>query len=429
MNLRGMLPYVWLTEGVIALAQTLAQPNTKQMTTIYGVLFAISSGHFINDILQAVVPAMFPIIEKSLQLSYTQIGWIAFALNMTSSLLQPVFGYYADVRSRPYLLPLGMLSSLIGLIGFALSNNFIWIVCSVLFIGFGSAIFHPEGSRVAYMAAGNKRGLAQSIYQVGGNSGQSLAPIITAFIFVPFGQKGALWFTVVALLGVLLLYNVSTWYSNQLKKKKQQITVGKLSKTNAPTSIHSKIKWAMGIVVFLVFARSWYIAGISNYYQFYLIEDYGLSIKGAQLYIFIFMIAGVLGTFFGGPLADKFGKRNIIFLSMVGAAPLTVLLPFLPLAFVIPLFFCIGFILSSSFSVTVVYAQELLPSKIGMVSGLTVGLAFGMGAVGSVLFGGLADLYGIRFVMILCSLLPLLGLITFLLPKDEKISEYNNVVN
>ncbi|MEL3971973.1 MFS transporter [Rossellomorea oryzaecorticis] len=397
----------------------------KQNATIYGILFAISSGHFINDTLQSVVPAMFPIIERSLQLSYTQIGWIAFALNMTSSLLQPVFGYYADIKSKPYLLPLGMLSSLMGLIGFALSGHFFWVIISVLFIGFGSAIFHPEGSRVAYMAAGQRRGLAQSIYQVGGNTGQSLAPLITAFVFVPFGQKGALWFSVVAIAGILVLLNVSKWYSNQLQTKENINSRSRIKGKTPP--IHNKIKWAVVLVVFLVFARSWYGAGLSNYYQFYLIEDYGLSIQKAQAYIFAFMFAGVLGTFFGGPLADRFGKRNIIFLSMLGAAPLTLALPYLPLFYVFPVIFCIGFIISSSFSVIVVYAQELLPKKIGMVSGLTVGLAFGMGAVGAVLFGGLADLYSIRFVMILCSFLPLLGMLTFLLPTDEAVRKYNKV--
>ncbi|WP_201715101.1 MFS transporter [Rossellomorea arthrocnemi] len=400
-----------------------ASAKTGVNPTIYGILLAISSGHFINDTLQAVVPAMFPIIEKSLELSYIQIGWIAFSLNMTSSLLQPVFGYYADIRSKPYLLPLGMLSSLAGLIGFALSGHFLWIIVSVLFIGFGSAIFHPEGSRVAYMAAGNRRGLAQSIYQVGGNTGQALAPLITAFIFVPFGQKGALWFTIVAIIGMIVLFQVSNWYSGQLRFNEKSKNRKSTDVRKAP--VHQKIKWAMVLVVFLVFARSWYGAGLSNYYQFYLIEDYGLSIKNAQAYIFVFMFAGVIGTFLGGPFADRFGKRNIIFFSMIGAAPLTLALPYLPLSIVYPIIFCIGFILSSSFSVIVVYAQELLPSKIGMLSGLTVGLAFGMGAVGAVIFGGLADLFTIRFVMILCSFLPLLGMMTFFLPSDETVRSFH----
>lgn len=397
--------------------------NEKQMVTVYGVLFAIGGSHLFNDAIQAVIPAMNPIFEASLGLSYAQIGWIAFVINMTSSLMQPVFGYLSDRKATPFLLPFGMLLSLVGLIGFGLSTNYYFILLSVFFIGLGSAIFHPEGSRVAYMAAGTKRGLAQSIYQVGGNFGQSLAPVFTAFIFIRFGQKGAVGFTIVALLGMVLLLFVSKWYKTRLeidmyKPKKKR-------KGDSKKPLQPKIKAAMTLLVFLVFARSWYSAGISNFYQFYLINDYGLTIKQAQLYIFIFMFAGVLGTFLGGPLADRFGRRNIIFLSMAGAAPLTILLPYVPVGWIIPLFFIIGFIITSSFSVTVVYAQELVPQKIGMVSGLIVGFAFGMGAVGAVLLGTLADLYSIKFVMILCSLLPLFGILTWLLPSDDKVRELN----
>ncbi|HEY4554747.1 MAG TPA: MFS transporter [Bacillaceae bacterium] len=398
--------------------------STKQMATVYGILFAISGSHLFNDAIQSVVPAMNPIFEEKLQLSYAQIGWIAFVLNMTSSLMQPVFGYFADKKATPFLLPFGMFLSMLGLIGFGLSPNFYVILASVFFIGLGSAVFHPEGSRVAYMAAGMKRGLAQSIYQVGGNFGQSLAPVFTAFIFVRFGQKGALAFTFVALMGILLLLYVSTWYKNRLEMDEFKPVKKKNGEDAAP--IHPKIKAAIVLLIFLVFARSWYSAGIGNFYQFYLIKDYGLTIKEAQLYIFIFMFAGVLGTFFGGPLADRFGRRIVIFISMAGAAPLTILLPFVPLDWVIPLFFLIGFIITSSFSVTVVYAQELVPKKIGMVSGLIVGLAFGMGAVGAVLLGTLADMYSIRFVMILCSFLPLLGVLTWLLPSDQRVREMNS---
>ncbi|MBS4176733.1 MFS transporter [Lederbergia citrea] len=400
-----------------------ASKPTQQLATVYGVLFAISGGHLFNDAIQAVVPAMNPIFVKTLNLSYAQIGWIAFVVNMTSSVMQPVFGYFADKKPTPFLLPLGMFMSMLGLIGFGLSPNFYVILASVFFIGIGSAVFHPEGSRVAYMAAGTRRGLAQSIYQVGGNFGQSLAPLFTAFIFVRFGQKGALGFTMVALMGIILLLFVSKWYKLQLETEIFKQSRKKNSESGSP--IHPKIKAAITLLVFLVFARSWYSAGIGNFYQFYLINDYGLSIKQSQLYIFIFMIAGVLGTFFGGPLADRFGRRNIIFLSMAGAAPLTILLPYVSLFWVIPIFFLIGFIITSSFSVTVVYAQELVPKKIGMVSGLIVGLAFGMGAIGAVLFGTLADLYSIKFVMIVCSWLPVLGVFTWLLPSDERVSELN----
>ncbi|MBS4173111.1 MFS transporter [Bacillus sp. FJAT-49736] len=397
--------------------------NNLQLATIYGILAAISAGHFFNDSIQAIVPAMSPILKNALNLSYTQIGWIAFVVNMTSSVMQPVFGYYADKRSTPFLLPLGMFMSLLGLIGFGLSPNFYVILCSVFFIGIGSAVFHPEGSRVAYMAAGSKRGLAQSIYQVGGNFGQSLAPVFTYYIFEPFGQKSAVTFAGVALVGIILLSFVSNWY-------KKQISIGiKASKKKVThlvkKPVNSKIKAAMVLLVFIVFARSWYSAGISNFYQFYLIDDYGLSIKQAQIYIFIFMIAGVIGTFLGGPLADRFGKRNIILFSLVGATPLTIILPYVPLFLVIPLFFLIGFIVTSSFSVTVVYAQELMPQKIGMVSGLIVGFAFGMGAIGAVLYGALADIFSIKFIMIFCSLLPILGLLTLFLPSDEKVRELN----
>ncbi|MFD1705312.1 MFS transporter [Siminovitchia sediminis] len=399
-----------------------AAPTSQTKQTVYGILFAMSGSHLLNDSIQSVVPAMNPIFEQSLNLSFAQIGWIAFVLNMTASVMQPVFGYIADKRATPFLLPAGMFMSMIGLIGFALSPNFYVILLSVFFIGIGSAVFHPEGSRVAYMAAGNKRGLAQSIYQVGGNFGQSLAPVFTAFIFVPLGQRGALAFTIVTITGIILLLYVSRWYKGQIQEGRFSLKSRATAVQNA-APIHRKIKMAMGLLVFLVFARSFYVAGINNFYQFYLIQDYGLTVRHAQLYVFIFMFAGVLGTFFGGPLADRFGRRNMIFLSMAGAAPLTAILPFVPLALVIPIFFIIGFVILSSFSVAVVYAQELMPQKVGMVSGLIVGLAFGMGAVGAVLLGILADLYSIRFVMILCGLLPFVGVLTWLLPNDEKVRE------
>ncbi|MBO1624641.1 MFS transporter [Bacillus arachidis] len=399
--------------------QAVSKENTVDSPTIYRILFAISFGHFLNDSMQAVVPALFPILEKSMNLSYMQVGWIAFALNMTSSIMQPVFGMYSDKKPSPFLLPLGMFSSMLGMIGLAFAPNFIIVIISVLFIGLGSAVFHPEGARVAYMAAGTKRGLAQSIYQVGGNTGNSLAPIFTALIFVPFGQIGSLGFTAFAAVGIVLLIFVSNWYKNELvngavRRKKRAA----LDAENAIVSTH--IKFVIVLLVFLTFVRSWYGAGIGNFYQFYLIEHYGLSIKNAQYFVFAFMIAGVLGTFFGGPLADRFGKKNIIVFSMLGSAPLALLLPYVSLAWVVPLFLCIGFISSSSFSVIVVYAQELVPGKVGMVSGLIVGLAFGLGALGAVVLGKLADVYSLQFIMVLCSCLPLIGLTSWLLPSDRK---------
>ena len=402
--------------------QAVSQKNTIETPTIYRILFAISFGHFLNDSMQAVVPALFPILEKTMNLSYMQVGWIAFALNMTSSIMQPVFGMYSDKKPSPFLLPLGMFSSMLGMIGLAFAPNFIIVIISVLFIGLGSAVFHPEGARVAYMAAGAKRGLAQAIYQVGGNTGNSLAPIFTALIFVPLGQIGSLGFTAFAAVGIALLIFVSNWYKNELatgavRRKKRAA----LEAENAIVSTH--IKFVIILLVFLTFVRSWYGAGIGNFYQFYLIEHYGLSIKNAQYFVFAFMIAGVLGTFFGGPLADRFGKKNIIVFSMLGSAPLALLLPHVSLVWVVPLFLCIGFISSSSFSVIVVYAQELVPGKVGMVSGLIVGLAFGLGALGAVVLGKLADIYSLQFIMLLCSCLPLIGLTSWLLPSDKKTIE------
>ncbi|KPU51872.1 MULTISPECIES: MFS transporter [Bacillus] len=402
--------------------QAVSQKNTVETPTIYRILFAISFGHFLNDSMQAVVPALFPILEKTMNLSYMQVGWIAFALNMTSSIMQPVFGMYSDKKPSPFLLPLGMFSSMLGMIGLAFAPNFIIVIISVLFIGLGSAVFHPEGARVAYMAAGAKRGLAQAIYQVGGNTGNSLAPIFTALIFVPLGQIGSLGFTAFAAVGIVLLIFVSNWYRNELatgavRRKKRAA----LEAENAIVSTH--IKFVIVLLVFLTFVRSWYGAGIGNFYQFYLIEHYGLSIKNAQYFVFAFMIAGVLGTFFGGPLADRFGKKTIIVFSMLGSAPLALLLPHVSLMWVVPLFLCIGFISSSSFSVIVVYAQELVPGKVGMVSGLIVGLAFGLGALGSVVLGKLADIYSLQFIMLLCSCLPLIGLTSWLLPSDKKTIE------
>ncbi|WP_416828804.1 MFS transporter [Ectobacillus polymachus] len=394
-----------------------AKKNIYSANMIYPILFAISTGHFLNDCMQAVVPASFPILERTMQLSYVQIGWIAFALNMTSSIMQPVFGSFTDKRPSPFLLPLGMLSSLLGMVGLALAPNFYMILLSVLFIGLGSAVFHPEGARVAFMAAGSKRGLAQSIYQVGGNTGNALAPIFTVLVFVPFGQKGALSFTILAAIGIAILLYVSIWYRNELIARAKRAK----KKLGSNAKVSKEVKLAILLLIFLVFARSWYTAGINNFYQFYLIKHYGLTIQQAQYYVFAFMIAGVVGTFFGGSLSDRFGKRNIIMISLLGAAPLALVLPYAPLALVTPLFLAIGFILSSSFSVTVVYAQELLPGKVGVASGLIVGLAFGMGALGAVALGKLADMYGLTFIMILCSLLPLLGVLSLKLPNDDKI--------
>ncbi|WP_442598627.1 MFS transporter [Neobacillus sp. D3-1R] len=396
----------------------------KDTKTLYNILFIISICHLLNDSLQSVVPAMFPILEKSMGLTFTQLGLITFSLNMVSSVLQPVVGWYTDKRPRPYALPLGLTSSMLGILGLALAPSFWMIVISVIFIGFGSAVFHPEGSRVTHLAAGKKRGLAQSIYQVGGNSGQALAPIFTALILVPLGQFGGIWFTIVAFIAVMFLIYIARWYSNRLKVQASEIKKKKAVKDGYAPNMKS-IKSAILILILLVFARSWYSSAISNFYTFYAIKSYDVTIAHSQIFIFVFLFMGAVGTFFGGPLADRFGRRNIIFLSIIGSAPMTLLLPYVGPTFAYILLALTGLILMSSFSVTVVYAQELLPGKIGTMSGLIVGLAFGMGAIGSVALGALIDMMGIQTTMIAVSFLPILGLLTLLLPSDQQLKEWS----
>ncbi|WP_276356170.1 MFS transporter [Cohnella caldifontis] len=391
--------------------------------TVLPVLLAVSLVHLLNDSMQAVVPAMFTILEESLHLTYTQVGWILFALNMTSSVMQPVVGSYTDRRSSPYMLPVGMGLSLIGMLGIAYSPNFWFVLLSVVFIGLGSAIFHPEGSRIVYLAAGGRRGFAQSVYQVGGNAGSSLAPLMTVYIFAPLGQTGAVWGTVLAGLAIAVLLVLVPWYKRQLaawdEMKAARRSGSKAGAGAMAEASHPRVKFAMGLLIFLVFARSWYHASISSFYQFFLKEHYGLTTEQAQFPLFLFLMSGVAGTFFGGVMADRIGMKNMIVLSIAGAAPLALLLPHLPLAWVYPVITVLGFIILSGFSVTVVYAQHLMPSKVGMASGLTTGLAFGMGAIGAVVLGKAADMFGLTDVMFFCSGLPILGLLAYLLPSDR----------
>lgn len=378
--------------------------------------------HLLNDSIQAVIPAMFPILEESLGLTFTQLGYVAFTLNMVASVMQPAVGMISDRRPMPYALPLGLISSMIGVFILAVAPNFWTILLSVFFIGIGSAVFHPEGSRVAYLAAGPRRGLAQSIYQVGGNGGQALAPIITAVILVPLGQFGAIWFTLIAGIAVVFLLYIARWYGNRINNY-EIVDEERKNKEQNP-NVKNAIRFALFILIFLVFARSWYQNAITNYYAFFAIESYDINIKTSQIYTFTFLFMGAIGTFLGGPLADRFGKKNVIVLSLLVPAPLTLALPHVGPIFAITLLALIGFLLLSSFSVAVVYAQELVPDKIGTMSGLIVGLAFGMGAVGSVVLGWLIDLVGIEVTMIATSTLPLLGMFTFLLPSDEKIRKW-----
>ncbi|MCZ2257902.1 MFS transporter [Sporosarcina sp. G11-34] len=394
--------------------------STMVGNPVYPIMFAIGGVHLLNDSLQAVIPAMFPILEKSMGLSFTQLGLIAFALNMVASVLQPVVGYLSDRKPKPYALPIGMTFSLVGIAGLAFAPEYWMILVFVIFLGFGSAVFHPEGSRVSFMAAGPKRGLSQSIYQVGGNSGQALAPLISAYILLPLGQRGAAVFILVAALAIYILMKISAWYKEQLIQEKLN-NRKRVILSSMENLTKKQIGVALTLLLVIIFARSFYVINITNFYIFHLIETYGLTIPQGQLCIFLFLALGAAGTFFGGPIADKIGRKNTIILSLVVPIPLCLLLPYVPLFAVILLLLVIGFFIMLSFSVTVVYAQELVPSKIGTMAGLTVGLAFGMGAIGSVVIGILMDDIGIYQTMIVVSFLPIIGLVGLALPKDQKI--------
>ncbi|PIC65181.1 MFS transporter [Sporosarcina sp. P13] len=387
---------------------------------VFPIMIAIAVCHLFNDTLQSVIPAMLPILKEEYQFSYTQLGFIAFSLNIVASLLQPIVGYFSDRKPKPFALPIGMTFSLVGMAGLALAPNYSLIIISVLFLGLGSAIFHPEGSRVAFLSAGNKRGLSQSIYQVGGNSGQALAPLISAFVLVPMGQIGAAFFVLVAAAGIALLSKISFWYKKQLDEER----LGKRKKvllTTMENLTKNQVIIALILLMAIIFARSFYVTNITSFYVFHLIENYGLTITKGQLYIFLFLALGAVGTFFGGPMADRIGRKNVILLSLIVPLPLCLLLPYAPLWAVMMLLLVIGFFLMLSFSVTVIYAQELVPSKIGTMAGLTVGLAFGMGAIGAVVIGQLIDSVGIYQTMIITSFLPFIGLVGLGLPRDQKV--------
>lgn len=389
-----------------------------QARTVYAILFSISLVHLLNDAIQSVIPAIFPILHDSLQLSFTQIGWIAFTLNVTASLFQPLIGLYTDAKPKPYLLPIGVVFSLFGIVVLAYAGTFSHVIMAVILVGLGSSVLHPESSRVAFLAAGPRRGLAQSIFQTGGNIGQALAPIFTALIFVPLGQFGIIWFTFAAAAGIVVQIFVAKWYQGALVARS---AVRKTASVKKPLP-KKTVAYALGILIMLLFSKFVYVASMTGFYAFYLMDHFGVTTGKAQLIIFTLLAAGAVGTFMGGPLADRFGRRNMIWFSILGTAPFSLLLPFVNLFWSAVLCACIGFILLSGFSVIVVYAQELLPGKVGTVSGLFFGLAFGLGGIGSAVLGTLADATSIGFVIRLCAYLPLLGLFAAFLPTDKKLN-------
>ena len=383
--------------------------------TVFPVLFAISFSHMLNDTIQSIIPAIYPLIKDSFRLNYTQVGLITFTFQLAASLLQPFVGSFTDKRPQPFSLATGMGFSLIGLLLLSSVGNYPLVLLSVAFIGIGSSVFHPEASRVAYMASGGKRGLAQSIFQLGGNFGSSLGPLLAALIIVPFGRISVSWFSVLALIAIGVLYKIGQWYKKHHAARKKSVAAATvrlpLSKTRVTISVI--------ILLLLIFSKYFYMASISSYFTFYLIDRFHLSVPSAQFHLFLFLAAVAAGTILGGPFGDRFGRKYVIWVSILGVAPFTLMLPYAGLLGTSILIVIIGIILASAFSAILVYAQELLPGKLGLVSGLFFGFAFGMGGIGSALLGRLADHTSVEYVYKVCSFLPLIGLVTGFLPNIE----------
>jgi FSR family fosmidomycin resistance protein-like MFS transporter len=401
-----------------------ASTRAVTQTTVYSVLLMISFSHLLNDTIQSLIPSIYPLVKHSFHLNFTQVGLITLTFQMAASLLQPMVGTYTDRRPKPFSLVTGMGITLVGLLLLSYAGSFSTLLISVGLIGIGSSIFHPEASKVAYMASGGKRGLAQSIFQVGGNAGSSLGPLLAALIIVPFGQTSIGWFSVLALMAMVVLYMVGRWY----KLNTQRIR-GKAKNVSGEGHHLSRKKVILSITILLIliFSKYFYLASMTSYFTFYLISKFHIDVQHSQIYLFIFLLSVAAGTILGGPLGDRFGRKYVIWFSILGVAPFSLLLPYASLFWTAILTVFIGVILSSAFPAILVYAQELLPGKIGMISGLFFGFAFGMGGLGSALLGALADRTSIVFVYQVCAFLPLIGLLTGFLP-DIGSKKYRSAV-
>jgi FSR family fosmidomycin resistance protein-like MFS transporter len=381
----------------------------------FGILGAISASHLINDMMQSLILAIYPILKGEFSLSFGQIGLITLTYQLTASIFQPLVGLYTDRKPTPYSLPMGMTSTLCGLLLLAFAPSFAVVLVAAALVGTGSAIFHPESSRIARMASGGRHGMAQSLFQVGGNTGSALGPLVAAAIIVPFGQRSVAWFGLAALVGIGLLIKVSGWYASHpagVRAAKRAVTEALPRRT---------VMGAIAVLLVLIFSKYFYIAGISSFYTFYLIDKFGLTVQSAQLHLFLFLFASALGTLAGGPIGDRIGRKPVIWTSILGVAPFALFLPHADLFWTTTLTIIIGLVLSSAFSAILVYAQELIPGKVGMVSGLFFGFAFGMGGLGAAMLGLLADHTSIDYVYHVIAYLPLLGIIAALLPTPKKV--------
>ncbi len=395
-----------------------ADETSSANQTIFAVLLALSLSHLLNDTIQSLLPSIYPLLKESYQLSFAQIGLITFVLQVTASLLQPIIGTYTDRHPQPYSLPVGMGLTLVGLVLLAFAKNFNALLGAAALVGIGSSIFHPESSRLAHLASGGKHGFAQSLFQVGGNLGSSLGPLAAAWIVAPHGQRYVLWFTLLALIGIVILSRVGGWYQRHLVRARAAKYAAHIAARVTLTK--GRIVAAMAILAVLIFSKYFYLACFTNYYTFYLIQKFGMTVPHAQVMLFVFLFSVAAGTIIGGPVGDRFGRRRVIWFSILGVAPFTLALPHAGLVGTVMLSVLIGLVLASAFSAILVYAQELMPGKVGMVSGLFFGLAFGMAGVGSALLGKLADHTSIAFVFEVCGFLPLIGLLAAFLPTMEK---------
>ena len=380
------------------------------------VLGACALAHLINDLIQAVLPSIYPMLKANYGLSFTQVGLITLTFQLTASLLQPWIGYHTDRHPKPWLLPAGMVSTLIGILMLAFVGTFPAILFAAALVGVGSSTFHPETSRVARLASGGRYGLAQSTFQVGGNTGSAFGPLLAAAIIIPYGQSHIAWFGLFAVFAILVLYGLSRWYRHHLNlfklKQGSQATHG-LSKR--------RVTFALVVLALLVFSKYFYMTSLTSYFTFYLIEKFHLSVASSQMYLFLFLGAVAVGTFVGGPIGDKIGRKKVIWFSILGAAPFTLALPYVDLFWTAILSVVIGLIIASAFSAIVVYAQELVPGNVGMIAGVFFGLMFGFSGIGAALLGLVADSHGIEYVYNLCSFLPLVGILTILLPSTKGV--------
>lgn len=396
-------------------AATSASATSQSSPLVMRIIGAVALAHLINDLIQAVLPSIYPMLKASYGLTFTQIGLITLTFQLTASLLQPWVGYHTDRHPKPWLLPAGTVCTLIGILMMSVVGSFPMILLAAGLIGVGSSTFHPEASRVARLASGGRFGLAQSTFQVGGNAGSAFGPLLAAAIIIPYGQGHVAWFGLFALFALFVLYRISRWYANHLnlfKLKQGQTATHGLSK--------GRVISALVVLGLLVFSKYFYMASLTSYFTFYLIEKFDLSVASSQLHLFLFLGAVAAGTFFGGPIGDKIGRKAVIWFSILGVAPFTLMLPHVDLFWTSVLSVVIGFILASAFSAIVVYAQELVPGNVGMIAGIFFGLMFGFGGIGAALLGHLADIHGIEYVYFLCSFLPLLGVLAIFLPRTKK---------